>query len=234
MKIFSGNFPTQAMQRIILIIITFLSSNTLFGQKAAFENLINQIYTERVPENFEYYNLVDSSFVTKFDKYSLERDELSFLQKQFSDFPYKDFIEASKNCSTINWINYDLKNAKIYSIDSVPKFESQIRLIRVVPKKISPVELDSLNRNKKLYEVILPVKKHWSKSRIDKEVQKTWEKYSNSIKAENKTYFSFSTPLIIDNYAIITLNQSGSGASYIYKNTNGVWKQILIFKVHKS
>jgi hypothetical protein len=78
--------------------------------------------------------------------------------------------------------------------------------------------------------MIVPVKKHWSKKRIDKEIQKTWDKYSNSIKPENKTYFSFSTPLIIDNYAIVTLNQSVRGASYIYKKTNGIWKQILTFR----
>jgi hypothetical protein len=120
------------MQKLLFILITFLFSNITFGQNADIENLINQIYKDRVPENFEYYNLVDSSFVTKFDKYSLNQYELSFIQKQFLDFPYEDFIEASKNCSTVNWNNYDLKNAKIYSKDSIPTFECHIRLNRVV------------------------------------------------------------------------------------------------------
>ena len=215
------------MQKIIFILITFLISNISFGQKADFENLIHQIYKDRVPENFKYYNLVDSSFVTKFDKYSLEHDEISFLQKHYSDFPYEELINASNNCYVINWKNYELKNAKIYSIDSIPKFESQISINRIVPYKINQVEFDSLNRNKKFYEVIVPVKKFWSKKRIDREIHKAWETYSNSIDKENKTYFRFSTPLIVNNYAIINLNQSGSGATYIYKNTNGIWKKII-------
>ena len=218
------------MQKIIFIIIIFQISNISFGQNADFENLINQIYKDQVPENFEYYNLVDSSFVTKFDKYSLELDEISFLQKHYSDFPYEELINASNNCYVISWNNYDLKNAKIYSIDSIPKFESQFRINIIVPYKISQVEFDSLNRKKKNYEVIVPVKKYWSEKRIDREIHKAWEKYSNSIEKENKTYFRFSTPLIVNNYALVTLNQSGRGATYIYKNTNGIWKQLLIFR----
>ncbi len=170
--------------------MAFLYSNALFGQKIDFANFINQIYTERVPNNFEYYNLIDSSFITEFDKYSLEYDELIFIQKQYKDFPYEEFISASKNCLIINWNNYELNNAKVYSKNSIPKFENKIRLNRLVQYTIKQKELDSLNRTKEFYEVIIPIKSHWSKKRIDKEIQKTWDKYLKSIKTENKTYFS--------------------------------------------
>lgn len=202
----------------------------MFGQNTDFENLINQIYTDIVPKDFEYYNLVDSSFITKFDQYSLEPDELTVIKTKYRDFPYEKFIQKSKIFEIINWKNYHLKNAKIYSIDSIPKFESQIKSTILVPYKINQEELDSLNKVKKYYEVIVPIKKSWGRKKIDKEIEKTWDERSKNVKAENKIYFRFSTPLIINDYAIITLNQSGRGASYLYKYIDGFWTQIFIFK----
>ena len=202
-----------------------------FGQSKEVENLINQVYLQIVPSNYEYYNLVDSSSITRFDKYSLEQDELNQILKDNPDFPINNFLQKSNGTNFLNWNKYHLDKAKIYSIKSIPKFESQSRINRLVPFKTSNQKLDSLEKTKKYYEVIVPVKNSWGDKRRNKEIKKAWTKYSNSIKAEDKIYYRFSTPIFSDNelYAIVTLNQSGRGATHIFKKVNNRWTEIFMF-----
>lgn len=218
------------MCKFITTILIILFPIFSFGQKNNIEILINQIYTDVVPENFEYYNLVDSSFTMDFNKYSILPEELTFLKTEYKDFPYEEFIQNNKISSIINWRDYHLEKAKIYSIDSIPKFQTQMQLTQFVPYKINQDKLDSLNRTKKYYEVIVPIKKNWSNKKIEKEIEKAWKARVKYVKVENQIYFRFSTPIIIDNYAIITLNQGHTGASYIYKYIEESWIQIFTFR----
>lgn len=218
------------MIRLIVILLNLLLFTKLFGQKAKIESLVNQAYKEIVPNNFEYYNLIDTSFVTRFDKYSFEKYELDSLLQKYSDFPIDIFIQKEKDNLFLNWATYNLDKAKVYSYENIPKFESQVRFNRLIPFNTSQQTIDSLKKTKKYNEVIIPIKKHWSKKRIDKEIKKVWTNYSNSIKIENKIYFFFSTPIIVDNYAIITLNQTGRGATHIFKKEGDIWKEIFVFE----
>lgn len=220
------------MTKQIVIIVFSLLSAFAFGQNKEVGNLIGQVYQQVVPSNFNYYNLVDSSFVTKFDKYSLDKNELKDLLKSNPDFPYDNFVLKCKDSGLISWAVYDLEKAKIYSYTSIPKFASQIRINRIVPYKTSQQSLDSLEKLKKYNEVIVPAKSTWSDKRRSKEIEKAWVKYSDSKRPEDKVYFRFSTPIFSDNglYVIITLNQSDRGATYIFKKIGDKWVEIFLFR----
>jgi hypothetical protein len=60
---------------ITTIILVFFSAFS-FAQNTDVESFMNQVYQRVVPSNHEYYNLVDSSFATEFDLYSLEKELL--------------------------------------------------------------------------------------------------------------------------------------------------------------
>lgn len=220
------------MTKLITTILFTVFSTFSFGQNEQVESFINQAYKQIVPLSFDYYNLVDSSFVTEFDKYSLEKDELKDLLQNNPDFPYESFIQKSKNSVLLSWTDYKLTKAKVYSYKAVPKFSSQIRINRLVPFNTSQKSLDSLNMTRKYNEVIVPVKKSWGVKRRNKEIKRAWTNYSNSVRTEDKDYYRFSTPIFSDNelYAIVTLNQSGRGATYIFKKVDNKWTEIFLFK----
>jgi hypothetical protein len=220
------------MTKFITTISFTLLTTFLFGQNKEVENFINQAYLQIVPSNFKYYNLIDSSFVTEFDKYSLSRDELKNLLQNNPDFPYDNFIQKGKNFVLLSWTNYKLTKAKIYSNTAVPKFSSQIRVNRLVPFNTSEQLLDSLEMTKKYIEVIVPVKNSWGDKRRNKEIKKAWAKYSNSIRTEDKVYFKFSTPIFSDNglYSIVTLNRSDRGATYVFKKVDNKWNEIILIR----
>ena len=220
------------MIKLLTIISFVLFSTFSFAQKNELQNFISQAYQQIVPANFAYYNLMDSSFVTEFDKYSLEKDELQDLLKNNPDFPLDDFIRKGNDTALISWANYKLNKANVYSYNYVPKFSSQIRINRLVPYNTSQQVLDSLEKAKKYNEVIVPVKSSWSDNRKRKEIEKAWTKYAASKKSEDKIYFRFSTPIFSHNglYAIITLNQADRGATHIFKKVDGRWTEIFMFR----
>jgi hypothetical protein len=216
------------MKQLLLAFLHIVLFTNLFGQKTEIENLVNQAYKEVVPNNYEYYNLVDSSFVTYVDEYCFGPDELYSLLKNYPNFPVDSFIQKSKDCMILNWKNYSLIKAKISQYASIPKIQSQSKIIRLVPFNTSDQSIDSLKKTNKFIEMVTPVKKHWSKNRLNKEIAKAWAKYYNSIKAEDRIYYRFSTPLIFNNYAIITMDAPLEGATYIFLKVNNVWKNIFI------
>lgn len=216
------------MQRLFVIILSLFLTTKLYGQKSEIENLINQASKKVVPTNFEYYNLIDSSFISNFGEHSLEPRKLKELLKEHPDFPLEKFIKTQKDRYILNWADFNLKNAKIYPYATIPKFESQIRIVQLRPFNTPKPLLDSLKKSKKYNEIIVPVKRYWSEKRINKETEKAWEDYSNSVKTENKVFFQFSTPIFVDNYAIISLNTSGGGSQCIFKKINDKWERIFI------
>ena len=128
--------------------------------------------------------------------------------------------------------HYHLNKTKVYSLSSIPKFESQVRVNKIVQFKTSKQKLDSLEKTKEYNQVIVPIKSFWGDKRRKEEIEKAWTKYSNNTRTEDKIYFRFSTPIFSDNklYAIITLNQSGTGATHIFKKVDDKWTEIFVFK----
>lgn len=220
------------MAKTITTLILAFFSTFSFGQNKEVENFINQAYLQIVPANYEYYNLIDSSFATEFDNYSIEKNDLNQLLKDYPDFPMTYFLQKGNESNILNWNNYHLDKAKVYSQKSIPKFESQSRINKLIPFKTSRQKLDSLEKTKEYYEAIVPIKHSWSDKRRNKEIKKAWTKYSNSIKTEDKIYYGFSTPFFSDNYlyAIVTLNQSGRGATHIFKKVDNKWTEIFVFR----
>src|SRR5436190_20913581 len=108
--------------KFVITILFALTTCVANGQETETSNLINDIYLNVVPAQFEYYNLVDAGFVTEFDKYSLEESELNKLLTLYPDFPFDYFLHKKKDSLLIKWRNYDLTKARIYKYDSIPKY----------------------------------------------------------------------------------------------------------------
>lgn len=228
MLVFFKKFSTIAL-------IMFFSQTT-FGQNTETEEFINQVRHKIVPEDFRYYNLIDSSFVVQFDEFTLiiEKDNFNKLEKDFPDFTLENFIQKSKASIKLDWRNYNLQKARIYSYDSIPKFYSYSRYTIFVPYNIKKQQLDSLNKAKNHNQIYVRARTYWSRKKIEKKQTKAWRVYEKSVKYEDKTYFRFSTPIILGYYAIVSLNTSSGGATYVFKKTDGIWKQILIYNVWAS
>lgn len=218
------------MRNIILaFLLSFLSSFSL-AQNKKIEDFINQAYKSVVPSHFEYYNLIDSSFSTTFSN-SLDRAQLNDLLKSNPDFPISIFEQHRRDDSIVNWSNYHLEKAIHYSMELVPKFESSVEFSVLVPYTISKKRLDSLEKHKLYNQVIVRVKSSWSRQRKNKEVEKAWLKRATNTRAENKNYYRFSTPIFSEDnrYAVLKINQSAAGATYIFKNIDNQWTEILAF-----
>ena len=219
--------------KVISCLFFLFSSIVCIGQSADIEALINVAYKEIVPQTFVYFNLVDSSFVMKFDKYKMDYREMEHKAffKVNPEFNVSEFVALSLHAKKINWKNYSIENAAIYSYDSIPKFPEQVRITRYVTYDIQANLLDSLQKAKKYDEIIVPVKKFWGKKKIKEATETAWKEYENNVKLENTLYFRFSTPLISTDkkYAVIELYTSGRGAYYIFKKVNGKWEFAYVF-----
>lgn len=202
-----------------------------FSQKSEIKSLINEASSLVVPQNFKYFHLVDSSFPTEFNQNSLSQNEAEELKLKFPDFPSEEFSGLAKSDNSfIDWNDFEIQNAKIHPYQSIPQFQNLIRNYQLVPYDISQKELDNLNSNKQSDVLLVRVKKQWDQQRIDKECQDAYNRNSKRINKEDAAYFWFSKPLISKNgYALVTLNQSTGGATYIFKKVDGLWQKIYIF-----
>lgn len=223
-------FLKQSHVAVGLLLCICLFFSTTSAQHKIIEDFINQAAREIVPANFNYYNLVDSSFIIKFNQYSFEPDDHKQILAQYPDFPLDSFLTQVGKSTLINWKDFDLSKAKLYSRQTVPKLETGIRVFKTVsydtPKKI----IDSLNNLKPHTALTVPVKKHWNNERIDQACDKAYEQYIKRVPREERVYFRFSTPLIIDDYAMVSLNTTGSGATYIFKRINNFWQKIFMLE----
>jgi len=213
------------MKKLILFI--FLSHCFLcFSQNNEIEELVNKASEIVVPKDFKYYNLVDSSFVLDIDRLANSNPLLEKFIKNNPDFKLSEFPSLSNGLGKLNWNNYKIEKAHLYSYNDIPKFATHLKLVTIISDKTSKSELDSLNRIKKYNEVIVPVKERWSKKRVEKEVEKKWGERNQSVELENKKYFKFSTPIFSSDhkYAIIQLVTGGERSiTYIFKKVNNYW-----------
>ena len=202
-----------------------------FSQNSEIKSLMKNAAASVVPQNFKYFHLVDSSFPTEFDDKSMSAMESEKLTKDFPDFPYEEFLSLAKSdTSFINWNDFELQNAKIHPYQNIPAFNNLIRNYQLVPYDISKRELDEINKNKQSDVAVVRVKKQWDEKRVQQECQHVYNEKSKSIKKEDASYFWFSKPLVSKKgFAIVTLNESDKGATYVFKKTHGQWKKIFVF-----
>lgn len=220
------------MKYILQALLVF-TSTLGFGQSQKINELINQAYPEIVPSNFKYFNLIDSSNILRLDKYSLDtfNIEIRDFLKNNPDFSMPEFIEKSKVARKINWRDYSIKKSRIYSYDSIPKFESGFWRTITVPYNTSKKIFDSLEKKKEFDEIVIRVKANWNDDKIWEVATKKRKQDEMQIRKEDRRYFSFSTPLFSDDnkYAIIQLNKTSQGHCCIYKFQNNQWIKVLVF-----
>lgn len=222
------------MQRIILIILFFISIN-IFGQKSEIEDLINQIAKTEVPTNFEFYYIVSKSLEQPKIYDSIQNYQIRELRMTDKDFPLNLIYESNEEIT--DWKKYDLKNAKYvfdeynYPTTSPPMSKN----VQFVKYNIDQIKYDSLIKNKKPNTLIVKKKWLWSKKRIWNEIVNVWKKDEKE-SLEEKTYFEFSKPIFSENknYARVSIFKNrrcnGNGFTALYKNDNGIWRKLIEFK----
>ncbi|WP_143736312.1 hypothetical protein [Moheibacter sediminis] len=202
-----------------------------FSQNSEIKLLMKNATSVVVPNNFKYFHLVDSSFPIDFDEKSMTSNELQKLRNDFPDFPYEEFLSLAKSdTSLIDWNDFEIKNARIHQYQNIPQFRNLIRNYQLVPYDISKKELDEINRNKQSDVAVVRVKKEWDEQRIQRECHDVYNQNYKNIKKEDSDYFWFSKPLMSKKgFALITLNESNKGATYVFKKIDGQWKNIFVF-----
>ncbi|WP_439480712.1 hypothetical protein [Chryseobacterium aquaticum] len=216
------------MRKIFLLIFS-LTSIAVFCQKSQIENLVNSFSKEFISEDFEYYNLVDKSFNPKFDVWCLnESIEDAGLDKEISFFKEGDFT-AIKN--DIDWNDYNLEKAKIYSHEKIPKFNSALYEYILVDRNIDQRIYDSMISNKKFNQVILKGNSKLSnkKKRIKFNKKLAFER--SRIRKENQDFYQISIPLFSSNkdFAVIFYQDCCKRNGYLYVYSDNEWKEYLQF-----
>lgn len=212
-----------------IFLIHLFTSNFFFSQKSETENLVNTFYKEFVPTNFQYFNLLDKSFIPDFDVYSLnEAIEDSNMQKEIPFFKKEDFLVSGIE---LNWKDYKLEKAKVYEFDEIPKFESSLNKYVLIDKKFSKKKFDSIVANKKYNEIIIKGNPNWSNKKKRKKFEEEYNRQLNNIKKEDQDYFSISNPIFTLNkeFAVIYYYDCCNRVGYLYHFSNNRWEKYLKF-----
>lgn len=202
----------------------------VFSQNLEIEKLVNQLVEDEIPADFEYFNLVDSSFAGLQDPWLKDEIKEVAIEFNLTDLNPEDFLIHPKD-SVLNWNDYKIEKARINSYNKIPKLFFNLYRYIIVNDKISKAELDSLYQNKNENEFIVPVKNHWGKKRIRKETEKIKRDYENSFRMEDREYYSISKPKFDSSgkYALIGISRSQGGSYFLYKKENANWIQITDF-----
>ncbi len=225
------------MRYFIIILLLIFNLNS-FGQKTEIENLINQIRLYEVPENFNFYYVVQKSLSQPKEFDSLQLYQKVKLLRQDLNFPL-ELINLRKN-ENVDWKNYDLKNVKYvineynYQTTSPPTSKK----VEFVKYNIDQKQYDSLIKSTKPHSLIVKKKWYWNKRRVwdnkkfYDELVKAW-KMDEKQSIEEKVYFQFSKPIFSKDreYAKVSIFKNrrckGNGYTALYKNDNGIWKKLI-------
>ena len=215
------------MKNIFLITFFFFSSS-FFAQNRDIQTLLEVCYKYAAPKDFEYFNLVDSSFIMTSDRlYLSEIDDKEFLN-EYNDFNMQEFAEKAASTPKINWKHYKCPKAIIYSIDSIPKFPGMVRNNTIVLNNDeNKIKVKFINYN----HLRVEAGKNKSEEEINKAIDSAWEDYEKNTRKEKKIYFKFSTPIFSydKKYAVIMTKTSGSGGCFICMRKGNSWKIIYRF-----
>ena len=218
------------MKRKILLLLISLNINAN-AQDNFLRDFVDNMASEVIPKDFHYYNLVDSSFIMKLDKYDFNKiDDADFL-KSYPDFPI-ELAQKVIDSTIIDWRKIELKNAKCYNYDSLPRrLSGMVRISKIADLKLNQIQIDSLNSKISSSELYVKFKPHWNDKRRKKESDKAWKRNDSLISKENRIYYKFSTPQFSADkiYAIITIKRHSSGSTLIFKKTESGWKKIYEF-----
>lgn len=218
------------MKRFIFISFIFITQFS-FGQKEI-EDFINEVYHKvSIDSTLNYYNLADSSSLISLKDTLFDLMELMHFQKQHPDFPLEEFIAESRKAKMVDWNNFQLKKAKIAPIDQLPKTLAASNHVVLVRHTIKKSILDSLNQVKAYNKYYIPIRKTWSSKRIQREIDQTIKTIKDKIPLEDRDYYRFSTPLFAEDYALLKVQSSQGGVSYIFKKTKEKWTKIGTFNV---
>jgi len=244
------------VRKWIFVIFVFLSINSFGQDKKEIEEFINQIATQIVPKEFEYYNLLDTSIViyhfdkiintvsdqyknTKINSLSIEEiDKLleSHYNQNLKD--YRDFISQKNTIENdslrVNWNDYNLQNAHIYSENNLPN-----KVLTASLKQSSIVRFSSYKKTEKAKnnlqsnELLVPMKHWWlvkpfvNRKCLFKIGDKKWQEYKQNLKDEDRTFYKISMPVFSENkqFAIISFvsYSGGKGGTYIFKKEENKW-----------
>lgn len=213
------------MKKYILFIFFILSISCL-SQTLEIEKLVNKASTIVVPNDFKYFNLVDSSFILDIKCLISYNPQIQKFIKDNPDFKSAEFLSTSNNLEKKHWHSYKINRVHLYPYNDIPKFTTHLRIIKEVPYKTPKSELDSLSRTKEYNQVIVPVKKWWSKKRGNREIEEKWAERHNNTKLEDKEYFKFSTSIFSLNYeyAVIEVITGGEGRVIcVFKKVDDDW-----------
>lgn len=217
------------MKKIFLSLFILLQIN-VNAQDIFLRNFVNEVAREVIPDDLLYYNLVDSSFNMKLDKYTFNDDEKEFL-KLYPDFPL-ELTQRVFDSTIINWRKTELKDARYYSYKNLPRhLSSSFRVSKNANLNLTQKQIDSLNKTIASSELYVKFKPNWNDERRKKEAEKAWERNDKFISKENRIYYQFSTPQFSTDkaYAIISIKKGSSGSTLIFKRTEVGWKKIYEF-----
>lgn len=215
-----------------LNILILLSTLICFSQdKKEIEELMNVAYKEIVQSNYTYFNLIDSSQTILLKQSDFDRFDKTFWIDS-PDFDKKEFIAKAASAQKINWRDYKIEKAVVYSFEAVPKYATSTGFTRIIEFNTPKEVIDSLEQNKAYYEIIVPVKKSWSEKRIQKEINNKWKEHYKNMPSEDIYYYRFYTPLLSEDksYAIVRLDSNSGGSCFIFKKVNGEWIRVYKFR----
>ncbi|OJX32157.1 MAG: hypothetical protein BGO86_08265 [Chryseobacterium sp. 36-9] len=215
-----------SMKKFFLLIILFCS-NFIFSQKFETESLVDSFTKDFIPKEFKYYNLLNKSFRADFDvDYLNESIEDSGLKIPF--FRKDDFFNSK---TEIDWNDYNLEKAYVFSDDKIPKFKNAIYEYILVDKKISQEKFDSIISNKKYNQIVVKVNPNWSKDKQVKECHKELKNQEDQVEKENRDFYSISNPIfsIDKKFAIIYYRDCCHTNGYLYFYSDNKWQQYLEF-----
>lgn len=201
-----------------------------FGQKTVIESLINQIASQEVPKNFKYYCLVEKSLPQPEQFDSLRLGQKNKLLRQDLNFPM-ELITLNKK-EYVDWRKYDLENVKYTGNDLQRDLSPRSKQVYFIKNNIEESKYDSLIENRKPNTIYVKKRWVWNKKRVEKEINKAWEKHDKE-NIEESVYFNFSKPIFSTDlkYARISIskNKKYRGFEYtaIYKYENGNWKKLI-------
>ena len=159
------------MKKILTLILIGIAFNG-FSQDSEIKSLIYSVAQDCVPENYKYFNLIDSSFILYLEKSSFDRfDEIKFSNKN-NDFKLGEFVKNNKKSKQFLWEPFSIPKAIINDYKHIPKFESSTRTNILVSKRIKKSTFDSLVQNRNYNEIVVKVGKNWSSKRKKRKIDK--------------------------------------------------------------
>ncbi len=229
------------MQKFIIIVL-FLISLSIYGQKAEVEDLINQIAISEVPENFENYFLVPKSLKQPKACEPLQKYRIRELRMSYKDLPLDLIYKQDKE--NTDWKDYNLKNVEYvynehihdeYIYRTSPPASKHVQFVNY---NIDQKKYHNLIKNKKPHTLIIKKKWLWNKKKIwdnkkfYNELIKAWE-IDEELNLEEKVYFQFSRPVFSKDRKYVRVSVfkngrcKGNGFTALYKNVNGVWNKLI-------